>query len=62
MAEPSRTTVEADDALLAEAAAALGTTGPEETVRAALELAARRRPGSPPWPGRPRPSDARPWR
>jgi hypothetical protein len=53
MDELPRTTVEVDDALLAAAATVLGTTGAEETVRAALQQAARLRPGSPSWPGRP---------
>lgn len=53
MTDAPRTTVEVDDALLAAAAAVLGTTGAEETVRVALQQAARMRPGSPSWPGRP---------
>ncbi len=59
MTGPNRTTVEVDDALLARAAAVLGTAGAEETVRVALELAARRRAVPPP-PGLPRHPDAPP--
>jgi hypothetical protein len=50
MTAPHRTTVEVDDAVLARAAAVLGTTGAAETVRVALELAATRRPPTPPPP------------
>jgi hypothetical protein len=59
MTEPQRTTVEVDDALLAAAAAVLGTAGAEETVRVALERAVSPRgrgpdrPDGPP-PGAPR--------
>lgn len=59
MTEPARTTVDVDDALLAAAAAVLGTTGAAETVRVALELAASRGRWAPDRPAPPVPGDPR---
>jgi hypothetical protein len=53
-------TIEVDDALLGQAAHALGTQGAEDTVRAALNAAVRGGTGVPPFPRQDPPVPGRP--